>query len=65
MEKETLVKSILVKYICDYCNEGNVIPTGENYWEYNPPKFEHKCTKCGKRILLNDKYPLIRYRSLE
>lgn len=65
MEKEFLVKPIGIKYICDTCNEGEMIPTGENNWLTNPPNFNHKCNKCGKELLLSDKYPIIRYKEID
>lgn len=64
MEKEFTVKPIGVKYICDYCKVGEMISTGNNNWSSNPPKLEHKCNHCGTKILLNEKYPLIRYKTI-
>ncbi|EGT0683314.1 hypothetical protein IZT14_001706 [Clostridium perfringens] len=61
MEKEFCVKPVLVKYMCDFCNEGEMIPNSKNYWSLDPPKFEHKCNKCGKKIILDEKYPIMRY----
>lgn len=64
MEKEFLLKPIGIKYICDNCNEGEMMPIGENSWLSNPPKFNHKCNKCGSEKLLNEKYPIIRYKTI-
>lgn len=64
MEKEFLIQPICIKYICDTCNEGEMLPTGENYWLSNPQKINHKCNKCGKEMMLNDKYPIIRYKDI-
>ncbi|AOY53362.1 hypothetical protein [Clostridium perfringens] len=64
MEKEFLIKPVLVKYICDFCNKGEMMPNGKNNWLSNPPKFEHKCNKCGNKIVLNEKYPITRYKIL-
>lgn len=65
MEKEFTVEPICIKYICDNCNEGEMRPTGINDWESSPPKFQHKCTECGAEKTFEEKYPLIRYKSIE
>lgn len=64
MEEKFLVKPVGVKYICDSCKVGEMLPTGNNNWSSNPPKFEHKCTHCYTKVLLNEKYPLIRYENM-
>lgn len=60
MEETFAVKPVGVKYICDSCRKGEMLPTGKNYWS-NPPQFEHECNQCGGKINLEEKYPLIRY----
>lgn len=65
MEKEYFVIPVGVKYICNFCGGGEMIPTNKNNWSVDPPNFEHKCNNCGKEILLNEKYPTIRYKLKE
>ncbi|MCR1952884.1 hypothetical protein NSA50_17930 [Clostridium sp. DSM 100503] len=65
MEKEFLVKTVAVKYICDSCHNGELIATGENNWMFNPPQFTHKCNKCGSKVILSDRYPIIKYRNID
>ncbi|MEH7457717.1 hypothetical protein V7183_10890 [Bacillus sp. JJ1127] len=64
MEQHFEVKPIGVKYICDTCQKGEMLPTGNNNFMVNTPQFEHKCNNCGTKIKLTDKYPLIRYQQL-
>lgn len=65
MEKEFPITPIAVKYICDNCKEGEMIPTGENIYLTEPMQFKHKCNKCGEEIILHEKYPVIRYKSID
>lgn len=60
MEKRFEVKPYGVEYTCDSCEEGEMLPTGKAFWS-DPPKFEHKCNKCGNTLSLLEKYPVIRY----
>lgn len=62
MEKEFLVKPIAIKYICNFCKEGEMEPTGENDWSLDIPKFKHRCNKCGEELFLDKKYPQIKYK---
>ncbi|MGE1060813.1 hypothetical protein [Bacillus sp. GMa5/1] len=55
------VKPYGVKYICDSCEEGEMLPTGKAYWS-DPPKFEHACNQCSAKLSLSEKYPVIRYQ---
>lgn len=62
MEKRTEVKTFLVKYICDGCNEGEMIPMGIML-PSNPPEYKHACNKCGKeKNFKNKTYP---YKTVE
>lgn len=61
MEKEYSVNPIGVKYICDDCEKGELLPNGNNKWNVAPPQFEHECNHCNARKMLNEKFPLIRY----
>lgn len=64
MEEIFDVKPIGIRYVCDYCGKGEMVPTGKNDWSVNPPKLEHMCKKCEFKMILNEKYPLIRYTPL-
>ncbi|PFR59003.1 hypothetical protein COK36_20065 [Bacillus cereus] len=61
MEQRFEVKPIGVKYICDSCEEGEMIYTGEMLF-FNPPTFKHTCNNCDSNQNFIEKYPLIRYQ---
>lgn len=61
MEETFKVQPIGIKYICDLCKIGEMIPSGNNNWSSSLPKIEHKCNYCGNKIFLNEKYPIIKY----
>jgi len=61
VEEKFVVQPVGVRYRCDSCKSGEMLPTGSNDWSSNLPNFEHKCNKCGAKVILNEKYPLIRY----
>lgn len=65
MEETFEVKPIGVKYICDTCEKGELLPTGENSWSQEIPNIEHGCTNCESKKMLPEKYPLIRYTRLK
>lgn len=51
-----------VDYLCDECQIGHMLPTG-NIYPTSPPKIGHKCNTCGHtQIFLNKKYPSIEYK---
>lgn len=62
-EVEQEAKTYSVGYICDSCGyglmelHGAMIPA-------NPPKFPHKCSKCGVTQEFFHKYPYLRFESL-
>ena len=61
MEKEVIIETYGVVYICDKCEIGEMEQTGE--WHMtNPPRYEHKCLKCGNKGYFKSKYPEVRYR---
>lgn len=62
MIKECKVEAYAEKYICDKCKEGEMLPTGENMWLSNPPKFPHRCNKCGFESAFIERYPTIKFR---
>jgi len=60
METKYAVKPVGVEYACDKCGEGNVFPTGL-IAPSQPPKFEHVCSNCGERALLDKQYPHVTF----
>lgn len=63
MEERFEVRPYGVKYTCDYCNKGEMLPTGKNNWSTDLPQIEHWCDKCNYKVDLSEKYPLIRYET--
>lgn len=61
MEEKYKVEPVGIKYICDECNMGEMVPTGKNNWSVNPPQFEHSCSMCSQKVYFKEKYPLIRF----
>jgi hypothetical protein len=65
-ERSFNVHPVGVKYICDYCGEGEMVVDTDEERVYVPTdrnKFmiKHKCTKCGKSLLLPKSYPYIEW----
>lgn len=58
MEKETQVRPVMVRLMCDDCktemSPGILI-------EYDPVQHKHTCPKCNSVIISEDQYPFIRY----
>lgn len=56
------IKPVGIRYICEFCNEGEMktVPGSEAKLSF-PPMFDHKCTKCGKMMLLPKIYPYIEW----
>jgi hypothetical protein len=65
MEQEFKVEPYGVKYICGICDEGEMLPTGNNNYSAEREPFEHKCNKCGDKRMFSENYPLVRYRFSE
>lgn len=61
MEKEINVVPYAVIRICDSCNQGEMLPTGEVKYP-GPLWCEHRCERCGNTNNFNEKYPLIKFR---
>lgn len=61
MEKEVKVTPYAVVKICESCGEGEMFLIGDIKLS-NPPKWEHKCEKCGASNYFEEKYPTVRYR---
>ena len=62
MIQEVKVETYLEKIICDRCKEGEMLPTGNNMYLTEPPKFEHMCNKCNNIEIYQEKYPTIKYK---
>ena len=58
MEIKTEVKTYRVSYQCDKCGKGEMLQIGR-FLMSDPPKFEHKCNKCGGiQIFTGKQYPV-------
>ncbi|MBY7121766.1 hypothetical protein ILS93_06535 [Bacillus sp. 16GRE42] len=64
MEKEFEVRPFGVKYICDSCEEGEMVLTDDFKIYEKHMEFTHKCQKCGAERDFLEKYPLIRYQQV-
>lgn len=66
MEIKNEVKVFKIKMICEDC-----IPYGAEYLPTNtisfsnPPKYEHKCNRCGDIKIFDCVYPKIVYTEIE
>jgi hypothetical protein len=45
-EKRTEVRTYVVRLMCEKCDGGEMLPTGIALMS-SPPKYPHKCNKCG------------------
>ena len=62
-EERFQIKPEGVRYICEFCNEGEM-----KYIPHIPADnhlYEHECTKCKKHMLLPKVYPYIDWVPLE
>lgn len=64
MEQTTEVNCVEITMICDKCGAGVMGPTGYSYMT-SPPKYPHKCNKCGNSDTYRKIYPCIEYRKIE
>lgn len=63
MEQEFDLQPYGVKMLCD-CG-GEMKPSGNIMLTCEPPKFPHTCDKCGRQESYTERYPTIRWRSIE
>ena len=63
-EKMTLVRTHLVEYRCDKCNNGNMVQNGMATSTY-PPRFGHVCQSCQHTEMFDQVYPVIKYEKLK
>ena len=54
------VKPIGVRYICEFCNEGEMIYSASS--NTVQALYPHKCSKCHKDMMLPKIYPYIEWR---
>ena len=57
--KQTPLKTIQVRQICDVCGKGDYLPTGTAFAS-NPMQYPHKCNVCSDKKIFTEKYPIIR-----
>lgn len=65
MEMKNEVRTYMTRFLCEECLKekglaGEYKPTGKVLLS-TPPKHEHKCTDCGRVLMLDKKYPIIEY----
>lgn len=63
-ERTFPIKPIGVKYICEFCGEGEMKVSEDAHTfvlTSNPPLIKHVCTKCGKEMLLPKSYPYVEW----
>lgn len=63
-EIKTEVRTYLVEYHCDECENGLLRTTGAVQTS-NPPRYEHVCTNCDTRGYMFDMYPHYRQEPIE
>ena len=56
------VKTVYVECVCDICGGAMVC---EEMYPTAPPKFIHRCEKCGATKKLRESYPTIKYLPIE
>jgi len=59
-ERRFEVTPVGVDYICDTCEKGLMNPTGVMLTS-DPPKWPHRCSNCGHEVILDEKFPTIRF----
>ena len=67
-ERTFELKPIGIKYICEFCNEGEMVykndqPIMVELVNTQPTLHRHVCTKCGKTMQLPKIYPYIEWLS--
>lgn len=55
------VKPVGVRYICEFCNKGEMKYYNPDSAVVNMPMIPHKCTECGKIMHLPKLYPYIEW----
>ncbi len=70
-EEAFLVRPVGIRYICEFCNEGEMIAMKDTQSividpdePRKPPMFKHVCTKCKKTMLLPSTYPRVEFVSI-
>ena len=66
-EKRVPMKSVAVKYICEFCHEGEQIALDADIVKLDdgtlkkPPMVKHRCNKCGREMMLPRPYPYLEW----
>lgn len=66
-EKRVPMKSVAVKYICEFCHEGEQIALEAEIMKLDdgtlkrPPMVKHRCNKCGREMMLPRPYPYLEW----
>jgi hypothetical protein len=55
-EQEFEIRPVGVKYICDKCSEGEMLPEGEASLSDGRTLYPHSCSKCGHKEVFNERY---------
>jgi len=63
-EKEFQVKPVLLRYLCDRAGCDGEVLYDQNaaVLTTQPPKYVHKCEKCGHEYQLTKAYPAVDYK---
>lgn len=59
--RHTPVEMVQVEILCDACGEGSYQFAGLTQTS-NPPKFAHKCNRCGDPKYFLNKFPSVGHR---
>ena len=63
------IRPVGIRYICEFCNEGEMIATGNvsRMIATNPPSLlvPHRCNKCGKEMELPRSYPYVDWEEVD
>lgn len=59
-------KPVAIKYICEHCNNGEMIAVTNEVLivpleKSGPPMVKHRCNKCGGELMLPKTYPYIEW----
>lgn len=60
MEKKIKVDTYIINFMCEKCKVGSMVSSGIILTS-DPPKYEHRCNKCGIKENYDIRYPDIRY----
>ena len=64
-EVREVLRPVRVNLRCPKCNDGFMHRSNDGVLLSNPPKYEHKCSKCGTVLHLTEVYPKLEYEVVE